>query len=161
MNINETKMANPTVKNIDKVMKTASRVSNFSVASLLADTKYQDEKPKNSSLNNSEDIEPHKNTLNDHERKSSCSSLASDQEFDESINDEDIDCDSIVDVEDVRSDKSTNNCDALQTHSLTSKPLLRPMPFSAIAAAWGINGLSGWGPFRPPELFHNQNVGSK
>lgn len=158
-------MTSPSVKKFESVIKTASRVSNFSVASLLADTKsHINETPKNLSLNKSDVESCDDQKLNEYERKSHCSSILSEQDFDESVHDEeDDDCDSIVDVEDIKSDKSTNSFDAMQSQSLTSKPLIRPTPFSAIAAAWGLNSLQGWParqlqlPFRSPDFFPGQS----
>lgn len=161
----EIAMTSPTVKKIESVIKTASRVSNFSVASLLADTKsHIIQTPTNLSLNKPQSCDDQK--LNDHERKSPCSSIISEQDFDESMHDEDDDdCDSIVDVEDIKSDKSTNSFDATQSQSLTSKPLIRPTPFSAIAAAWSLNNsLQAWPsrqlqlPFRSPDFFPGQSA---
>ena len=159
----EIAMTSPTVKKFESVInKTASRVSNFSVASLLADTKsHINETPKNLSLNKSNLDHCDDRKISEHERKSHCSSVISEQDFDEEVHDEDDDdCDSIVDVEDIKSDKSTNS---YQSH--TSKPLIRPTPFSAIAAAWGLNNLQGWPanrqlqlPFRSPEFFPGQSA---
>lgn len=168
MQAREIAMTSPSVKKFEGVInKTASRISNFSVASLLADTKsHIIETPKNLSLNKS-DLEPcDDQKISEHERKSHCSSVISEQDFDEEVHDEDDDdCDSIVDVEDIKSDKSTNSYDAMQSQSLTSKPLIRPTPFSAIAAAWGLNNLQGWPanrqlqlPFRSPEFFPGQSA---
>lgn len=157
MQILERAMTSPTVNINRNVIKTASRVSNFSVASLLADTKSV-ELPKNLTLNKTDQFCCDKSS--DNERKSPCSSIVS-EEFDDSIHGDD-NCDSIVDVEDIKSDKSTNET---SPHSI-SQSLIRPTPFSALAAAaaWGMNGLQGWPgrqmPFRPPDNFSTSN-GSK
>lgn len=143
----EIAMTSPTVNINRDVIK---RVSNFSVASLLADTKT-DELPKNLSLNKTDQYPCDKS---DNERKSPCSSIVSEEEF-ESMHDDD-DCDSIVDVEDLKSDKSTNSS---VEASISSQSLIRPTPFSALAAAaWGIHGWPRQMPFRPPEGFSGPNA---
>lgn len=214
-------MTSPTVTSVDINKETkASKISNFSVASLLADTRSKsfpttvlknnnhhsfnhnnnDEilslMPKNLSVSKTElclsnshqrhhnnDNDCSNNSINNKlsdnellERKSHTphSSIAS-EDFDDSIHDDDEE-DSIVDVEDVRNDNSTNSSnmhsslkasDVLHTHSLVAgQALIRPTPFSALAAAaaaWGMNnGVPGWPhsrqippPFRP-ELFAGQ-----
>ncbi|KAG5677713.1 hypothetical protein PVAND_007445 [Polypedilum vanderplanki] len=209
-------MTSPTVTSVDINKETkASKISNFSVASLLADTRSKalptqvfknnnhhifnhnnnDEisslMPKNLSVsktdacnlpNSNNDNDCSSNSLNNKlsdseiiERKSHTphSSIASD-DFDESLHDDDEE-DSIVDVEDVRNENSTNSSnvespksgDAMHAHQLVAgQALIRPTPFSALAAAaaaWGMNnGVPGWPnrqippPFRPPELFPGQ-----
>ena len=217
-------MTSPTVTSVDINKETkASKISNFSVASLLADTRrsfpatvlknhhhqnfhnnnddLSSLMPKNLSVpktdlclpinnnnnnNNNNDNDCSSNSLNNKisdsellDRKSHTphSSIASD-DFDESIHDEDEE-DSIVDVEDVKNDNSTNSSnidsphkgsDGLQSHPLVAgQALIRPTPFSALAAAaaaWGMNnGVPGWPgrqippPFgRPPDLFHGQGL---
>lgn len=220
-------MTSPTVTSVDINKETkASKISNFSVASLLADNRksftatvlknnnhhhhhqnfhnnnddLSSLMPKNLSvpktdlclpinnnnnINNNNDNDCSSNSLNNKisdsellDRKSHTphSSIASD-DFDESIHDEDEE-DSIVDVEDVKNDNSTNSSniesphkgDLLQSHPLVSgQALIRPTPFSALAAAaaaWGMNnGVPGWPgrqippPFgRPPELFPGQGL---
>jgi hypothetical protein len=156
-------MTSPTVNINRDVIKTASRVSNFSVASLLAGTKSE-EIPKKF-FDKTEQFSCDK--ISDNERKSACSSIVSEEEFDESMHDDEDDCDSIVDVEDLKSDKSTNSSNETSLHSGMPQSLIRPTPFSALAAAaaWGMNGgLPGWPgrqmAFRTPENFSGSN-GSK
>lgn len=160
MQIREIAMTSPTVNINRDVMKTASRVSNFSVAHLLGETKSEDIS-KNLSSNKTDQFSCDKTS--DSERKSPCSSI-SEEELDESVHDDD-DCDSIVDVEDIKSDKSTKFSNEPSPLSINPQSLIRPTPFSALAAAaWGINGLSGWPgrqmAFRPPQNFSGPN-GSK
>lgn len=208
-------MTSPTVTSVDINKETkASKISNFSVASLLADTRSKtfpasifkhnnnhhnfnnnDEisslMPKNLSvpktdlcLPNSHDNDCNSNSLNNKlsdsellERKSHTphSSIAS-EDYDDSIHEDDEE-DSIVDVEDVKNDNSTNSSniesppknDVLHAHHLVAgQALIRPTPFSALAAAaaaWGMNnGVPGWPgrqmppSFRPPDLFHGQGL---
>jgi hypothetical protein len=209
-------MTSPTVTSVDINKETkASKISNFSVASLLADTRTKalptqvfknnnhhifnhnnnDEisslMPKNLSVPKADlcglpsanhDNDCSSNSLNNKisdsehlDRKSHTphSSIASD-DFDESLHDDDEE-DSIVDVEDMRNDHSTNGSrvespkerDAMHAHHLAAgQALIRPTPFSALAAAaaaWGMNnGVPGWPgrqmhpSFGRPELFPGQ-----
>jgi hypothetical protein len=215
-------MTSPTVTSVDinKEIK-ASKISNFSVASLLADTRsktFSSTIVKNANLNNNDEIaslmpknlsvpktdlcspnshhdnDLNSNSLHNHhshnnklhhsdsdllERKSHTphSSIASD-DFDDSMHDDDEE-DSIVDVEDVKNDNSTNSSniesppkgsDVMHAHSLVAgQALIRPTPFSALAAAaaaWGMNnGVPGWPgrqlhgpPFPRPDLFPGQGM---
>lgn len=205
-------MTSPTVTSVDINKETkASKISNFSVASLLADTRSKSSSvfknnyilnnndeisslmPKNLSVpktdlclpnshNNDNDCSSnsfnHKISDNELERKSHTphSSVAS-EDFDDSIHEEDEE-DSIVDVEDVKNDNNSTNGsnndsppkgDLLHSHPLVAgQALIRPTPFSALAAAaaaWGMNnGVPGWPgrqmhpSFRPPELFPGQGL---
>jgi homeobox protein MSX len=223
-------MTSPTVTSVNNKETKTSRISNFSVASLLADTRRSHSPPpvtpaaviraaiisenhlhhnnhiadislvpKNLSIHNNNNSNknsscspnsPHNNNnndssnnsikLNDSELLESSqrshtphSSIAS-EEYDDSMRDEDDEEDSIVDIEDVRNENSTNDEKLKHSSGLQGPPSLvpgqppiRPTPFSALAAAaaaWSMNngGVPGWPgarqmpPFGAPGLFPGQ-----
>lgn len=170
-----TAMTSPTVP---PQQKTISRISNFSVASLLADHRTTTKSPEillaaNLSHTSSPPLSHHDSNSTKNERLTHTphSSIEeSDVEYDSNQED------SIVDIEDHNDtssptpssglDKSQIN---LQSPTLPGHHPIRPTPFSALAAAaaaWG--GMSGgvpWPgsrqltPFGPPGLFPGQNFG--
>lgn len=170
-----TAMTSPTVP---PQQKTISRISNFSVASLLADHRTTNKSPEillaaNLSQTSSPPLSHHDSNSTKNERLTHTphSSIEeSDVEYDSNQED------SIVDIEDHNDtssprpssglDKSQIN---LQSPTLPGHHPIRPTPFSALAAAaaaWG--GMSGgvpWPgarqltPFGPPGLFPGQNFG--
>lgn len=166
-----TAMTSPTVPGQQKV----NRISNFSVASLLADTRPKspsqssDLMPTNLSQSSSSPLSHHdSNSITKNERHTPHSSTESEVDYDSNQED------SIVDIEDIHNensstpglDKSTNNM--LSSPTLGHVPI-RPTPFSALAAAaaaWGgIGAGMPWpgarqmGPFGPPGLFPGQGFG--
>ena len=213
-------MTSPTVTSMNNKETKTSRISNFSVASLLADTKRSSTPPahtaaavirvisennnnndhdqshadiclvpKNLSINNNSSCSPnssHNNNdssnnsikLNDSELLDASqrshtphSSIASEEDYDDSMRDDEDDEDSIVDIEDVKNENSKNEKGG-QGGSLMpgQAPPIRPTPFSALAAAaaaWSMNnGVPGWPnrqmpPFGPPGLFPGQHFGGQ
>lgn len=164
-----TAMTSPTVP---PQHKTSSRISNFSVASLLADTRPKS--PVEGSQTSSPSPLMHSDSnLTKHERLTSSphsSGAESDVEYDSNQED------SIVDIEDVNQDTRSPSPHELNKatliHQATGLPghvPIRPTPFSALAAAaaaWGgMNGGMGWpgarqmNPFGPPGLFPGQSFG--
>lgn len=169
-----TAMTSPTVP---PQQKTISRISNFSVASLLADHRTT-KSPEillaaNLSHTSSPPLSHHDSNSTKNERLTHTphSSIEeSDVEYDSNQED------SIVDIEDHNDTSSptpSSGLDksqiSLQSPTLPGHHPIRPTPFSALAAAaaaWG--GMSGgvpWPgsrqltPFGPPGLFPGQNFG--
>jgi hypothetical protein len=202
----ESMTSSPT-NNIDMNKETkTSRISNFSVASLLADTRSKTKTPpqtvikahsdnfhsnfdislttpKNLSISNianscspnSQNNDSNNSNTRIHsdsellvQRSHSPHSSIVSEEYDESAHGDmdDDDEDSIVDIEDVKNENSTNSLERSKTEFLQTpphiadQPLIRPTPFSALAAAaaaWG-SGVPGWParqmpPFGAPGLF--------
>lgn len=188
----------PTTQHQPQLIKSVtSRISNFSVASLLADTRPKSPpltptslkinhnnndillaSPTNLSLSQTSSCSPnsqHNDSSssiknNDSElldRSHTPHSSIESEDYDDSVHDEEED--SIVDIEDVNSENSTNldKSGMMQSSALVGGHVpIRPTPFSALAAAaaaWGgIGGGVPWPgarqltPFGPPGLFHGQ-----
>ncbi|CAO1441785.1 unnamed protein product, partial [Diamesa hyperborea] len=178
-----------------QLMKSVTtRISNFSVASLLADTRPKSPpskittnlnnndicmaSPTNLSLSQTSSCSPHSNhndssnsiKNNDSEiidRSHTPHSSIESEDYDDSVRDEEED--SIVDIEDMNNENSTNldKSTMLQSAALGGHVPIRPTPFSALAAAaaaWGGmgGGVPGWPgrqmpPFGPPGLFPGQS----
>lgn len=157
--------------------KSQPRISNFSVASLLADTSpraqpsdlYIESKlcqstPSPRSRNDSN------STRNENERSQTPHSIiGSEEEYDSNQED------SIVDIEDVNNENSAiisleKSGNILQNSVLNGQIPIRPTPFSALAAAaaaWsGISGTVQWAntrqiaSFGTPGIFNTQPFGS-
>lgn len=164
-----TAMTSPTVPPQQKI----SRISNFSVASLLADTRQKSPQssdiPTNLSQSSSSPISHHdSNSIAKNERHTPHSSTESEVDYDSNQED------SIVDIEDIHNENcSTPGLDK-SSHMLSSSTLgghvpIRPTPFSALAAAaaaWGgIGAGMSWPgsrqmtPFGPSGLFPGQGFG--
>ncbi|KAJ6637711.1 Muscle segmentation homeobox [Pseudolycoriella hygida] len=164
-----TAMTSPTVPPQQKI----SRISNFSVASLLADTRQKSPQssdiPTNLSQSSSSPISHHdSNSIAKNERHTPHSSTESEVDYDSNQED------SIVDIEDIHNENcSTPGLDK-SSHMLSSPTLgghvpIRPTPFSALAAAaaaWGgIGAGMPWAgsrqmtPFGPSGLFPGQGFG--
>lgn len=164
-----TAMTSPTVPPQQKI----SRISNFSVASLLADTRQkspqQSDIPTNLSQSSSSPISHHdSNSIAKNERHTPHSSTESEVDYDSNQED------SIVDIEDIHNENcSTPGLDKashmLSTSTLGGHVPIRPTPFSALAAAaaaWGgIGAGMSWPgsrqmtPFGPSGLFPGQGFG--
>lgn len=173
-----TAMTSPTVPPQHKT--TTSRISNFSVASLLADTRPKSpaesiilpanlsQSPNSPSPLSHPDSNSTKNERLTHSPQSS--GAESDVDYDSNQED------SIVDIEDMNQDTRSpvphdlNKAALLQQAAgLPGHVPIRPTPFSALAAAaaaWGgMNGGMGWpgarqlNPFGPPGLFPGQSFG--
>ncbi|XP_055585404.1 muscle segmentation homeobox-like [Uranotaenia lowii] len=179
-------MTSPTVP---VQQKSASRISNFSVASLLADTRPKTPTgmigmtevllPANLSQASSSPRSAHDSSSikNDPERSDTPHSLLESDDYDSNQED------SIVDIEDIHNENSSSSqpgmpdkigSPSMLQHSAALTAAghvpIRPTPFSALAAAaaaWG--GMSGgmpWPaarqmpPFGPPGLFPGQGFGS-
>ncbi|XP_053698430.1 muscle segmentation homeobox [Sabethes cyaneus] len=179
-------MTSPTVP---MQQKSTSRISNFSVASLLADTRPRTPSsvtaateillPANLSHASSSPRSAHDSgsIKNDLDRSDTPHSLLESDDYDSNQED------SIVDIEDINNDNSSSDpghpdkgSPALLQQSAALAAAghvpIRPTPFSALAAAaaaWG--GMSGgmpWqaaaarqmGPFGPPGLFPGQGFGT-
>lgn len=163
-------MTSPSVQTASK----SQRLSNFSVASLLADTsprsqpsdlflesKLCQSSPSPTSKNDSS------STKIENERSQTPQScIESEDEYDSQQED------SIVDIEDVNNENNTllgveKPC---MIGNLNGHTPIRPTPFSALAAAaaaWsGIGGTIQWSnsrqitPFGPPGIFNTQAFGS-
>ena len=168
-----TAMTSPTVSPQQKI----NRISNFSVASLLADTRPRspqntaDLLPTNLSQSSSSPLSHHdSNSITKNERYTPHSSTESSVDYDSNQEE-----DSIVDIEDIHNENSsTPGLDKQSQNSiLASSPLghvpIRPTPFSALAAAAAAWGNMGAGmpwpnarqmpPFGPPGLFPGQGFG--
>lgn len=166
-----TAMTSPTVPPQQKI----NRISNFSVASLLADTRPRspplsaDLLPTNLSQSSSSPLSHHdSNSITKNERYTPHSSTESEVDYDSNQED------SIVDIEDIHNENcSTPGLDK-SSHNILASPTLghvpiRPTPFSALAAAaaaWGgMGGGMPWPgarqmtPFGPPGLFPGQGFG--
>lgn len=172
-----TAMTSPTVP---PQQKSSSRVSNFSVASLLADTRPKSpsdvEIVSATNLSSRRPTSPRESqevntadSLTKNERiYSPAHSSAADSDVEYDSNQED----SIVDIEDVNNETSSTpglekSQSLLPSPTLTGHVPIRPTPFSALAAAaaaWGgMGGAVPWPsarqipPFGPPGMFPGQS----
>lgn len=165
-----TAMTSPTVPPQQKI----NRISNFSVASLLADTRPRspqstataDLLPTNLSQTSSSPLSHHgsNTSITKNERYTPLSSNESEVDYDSNQED------SIVDIEDIHNDNcSTPGLDKSGNGNMLASPTLgghvpiRPTPFNAIAAAaaaaWGVPWPRQMPPFGPPGLFPGQGFG--
>uniref|UniRef100_A0A336LZF9 CSON008908 protein n=1 Tax=Culicoides sonorensis TaxID=179676 RepID=A0A336LZF9_CULSO len=153
--------------------KSQQRVSNFSVASLLADTSPKSQTSDmflESKICQSTPSPVSKNDSNstkiDIDRSQTPHSIVSDEDYDSHQEN------SIVDIEDINNENSISSTveNSFNVSTLNGQTPIRPTPFSALAAAaaaWsGIGGTLQWSnsrqvtSFGPPGIFNTHTFGA-
>lgn len=163
-----------TSPSVQTASKSQQRISNFSVASLLADTSpkshssdlFLESKLCQSSPSPTLKNDSSSTKIENDRSQTPHSLIGSEDEYDSHQED------SIVDIEDVNNENSTflgveKSCNITNLNGQTP---IRPTPFSALAAAaaaWsGIGGTIQWSnsrqitPFGPPSIFNAHTFGS-